>query len=600
MSSPGAMHISRDALFPLSVDTSPPDAGATEYLHDPSVRLLVDFFRNKGLAALKQEDRQEDWYPDWIEYQAEHKLYASVLSPEQYSSLGCRFNLLRLTRFLEVFAYFSPAHAYSLHVTFLGLFPILMSANESLKMEAVAALERGGLFAFGVSEKAHGSDLLANEFTIRPAGPAGWLADGSKSYIGNANAAFIISVLAKKADGESSGPHKRTPFVFFALRPNQTQAFWRVRKMRTLGVRTAFVGEFEVRGYSLPESDIISQGREAWDAVFGTVNLGKLFLGFGTLGICEHAFAEAYAYMHRRFLYGKPVTEMPHIRAALAQAYARLTAMKLYAYRALDYLQASGDNDRRYLLFNAVQKARVTTEGVKVIGLLSECLGAHGFEAETYFESALREAQLVPGLEGSTHINFRLTAQFIGPYFAASGRAPPSPASLIFSGVDADENPYLTAARDRKALSVRFAHFLNAYKPLLSVPSVRAFVRQVRAFRRFAAESVSDPGPGAEIGVVIATGNCFSVIAYAQLVAENCHVAEVASEIVSVIFQVMTEDLTAAAIKLAAMYPAGSAQRTLLKGVVRVPETNATDWAFVAASIETRFGQPLLGIHIRA
>jgi acyl-CoA dehydrogenase len=120
----------------------------------------------------------------------------------------------------------------------------------------------------------------------------------------------------------------------------------------------------------------ISQGREAWEALFGTVDFGKFFLGFGAVGICEHAFAEAIKHMRRRVLYGKPITAMPHIGAATAVAFARLMAMKLYAFRALDYLQACGGDDRRYLLFNAVQKAIVSTEGVKVMGLLSECIGA--------------------------------------------------------------------------------------------------------------------------------------------------------------------------------------------------------------------------------
>ena len=115
-------------------------------------------------------------------------------------------------------------HAYSLHVSFLGLFPILMSSNEALKKEAIARLEDGGLFAFGVSERTHGSDLLANEFTVTPQGQAGWLADGTKYYIGNANAASIISVLAKKGDVAPNSPARRSPLVFFALRPGQAPA----------------------------------------------------------------------------------------------------------------------------------------------------------------------------------------------------------------------------------------------------------------------------------------------------------------------------------------------------------------------------------------
>ena len=102
---------------------------------------VAAFFTSKGLAALKEEDRAEGWYADWIEYQAKHGLYAGVLSPKAYSSRGCQLDLLKLTRFWEVFAYFSPAHAYSLHVSFLGLFPILMSSNEALKQEAKTDLK---------------------------------------------------------------------------------------------------------------------------------------------------------------------------------------------------------------------------------------------------------------------------------------------------------------------------------------------------------------------------------------------------------------------------------------------------------------------------
>src|SRR5207244_9616877 len=139
----------------------------------------------------------------------------------------------------------------------------------------------------------------------------------------------------------SAATTKRAPFVFFALRPREAPALRGVRKIRTHGIRTAFVGEFEVRGHTLPEGDVISQGRAAWEAVFGTVNFGKFFLGFGAVGICEHALAEAHAHLTRRAVYGKPVIDLPHIRVSTALAFARLTAMKFYAYRALDYLQAA-------------------------------------------------------------------------------------------------------------------------------------------------------------------------------------------------------------------------------------------------------------------
>src|SRR6202044_537822 len=108
----------------------------------------------------------EQWFDDWLAYQAKHRLYAMLLAPKTYSTLGAELNLLKLTRFVEIFGYCSPAHGYSFQVSFLGIFSILMGSNDTLKREAVAALERGKLFAFGISEKTHGSDLMANQFSI--------------------------------------------------------------------------------------------------------------------------------------------------------------------------------------------------------------------------------------------------------------------------------------------------------------------------------------------------------------------------------------------------------------------------------------------------
>lgn len=568
-------------MYPLTFG-APSTAAAAEYLQDPSVRLLVEFFSGKGLSALKREDREEAWYPDWIDYQSKHGLYASVLSPKAYSTRGHQFDLLKLTRFAEAIAYFGPAHGYSLQVSFLGLFPILMGTNEDLKKEAVAKLEGGGLFAFAVSERAHGSDLMANEFAVRPGDAAGWLASGTKCYIGNANAACITSVLARDRSANPDAASKRAPFVFFALRPHESPGFKNLRKIHTLGIRNAFVGEFEVHDHPVREGDIISRHREAWGALFGTVDFGKFFLGFGAVGICEHAFAEAFAHLRSRTLYGKPAIALPHLRDTMAFAFARLVAMKLYANRALDYLQAAGAEDRRYLLFNAVQKARVSTEGVKVLSALSECAGARGFEAETYIESALRDASMIPALEGSTHINFLLAAQFVGAYFAnLKGAVPPGSVSL--GQVSSEENPYWIAARDRNPKTVGFAPFLTAYEPLPAVPNVGLFARQVAAFARFASGSAQDSARQ------IALGRCFSVVAYGQLIAENCAAGGVAPALVSVIFHALVADLTAESFALAALHAPESPERASLAEVVSVPETSAGDLEAVSEWIAERY-----------
>jgi len=568
----------RDAIYPLIFSTRRRSSAAGIFFCDGSLQKLVEFFENKGLGALKDEDQSQKWYEDWIAFQGAHGLYASLLSPKKYSTAGNQFDVPRLTRFLEVFAYFSPAHGYSLQVTFLGLFAILMGSNEGLKREAVAALEKGAQFAFGISEKEHGSDLLASEFTVAAGESGRLIASGSKYYIGNANCASIISILARKADDRHANRARRATPVLFALRPEQSKRFGGVRKIGTLGIRSAFVGEFDVKDHPLPETDLIAEGREAWDAVLGTVTLGKFFLGFGSIGICERAFEEALAHLARRVLYGKPVIDMPHIGSAVAQAYARLTAMKLYAYRALDYVQAARANDRRYMLFCAVQKARVSTEGVKVISLLSECMGAKAFESDTYFEMALRDAQLIPSLEGSVHINLELTAQFIAKYFNDADLDLPVPEFNGERGAGS-ENAYLMGARSGQINSIRFRPWLEAYRSLKSVSNVRVFARQAKGFRLFARLLSRTPAANAQTSVALGQG--MATIAYGQLVAENAAYSGVPLEIVSVIFHLLVNDLSSSALALASCDHLGASSRVLIERVVAIPMATIAQWDFL-------------------
>jgi acyl-CoA dehydrogenase len=535
----------RGAVYPQAFSTAHPTGAAAEYLADAPALKLAEFFEAKGLPALKEEDRREQWYDDWLAYQREHRLYATLLAPQQFSSLGGRFDLLRLARFLELFGYFSPAHGYSLQVTFLGLFAMLMGTNEGIKRDAVAAVEAGELIGFAVSERNHGADLLGNEFSIGETSPGRLVANGSKYYVGNCNRAAIIATLARRERGRArDGANRRSPIMLVALRAAQATEVRTVAKIHTLGVRAAFVGSLDVRGHQLSADDVIAEGRGAWEAFFGAVTLGKFFLGFGSIGICEHAFQEAADHLGNRSLYGRPALDMPHIRQLMAEAYVRLTAMKLYAYRALDYLQAASADDRRYLLFNAVQKAKVSTEGVKVMSLLSECIGAKGFEADTFFEMALRDVQLIPSLEGSTHINLALAAQFIPRYFDRRAAAPPAPASLLGGQAVRDENPYLMQARHGAVGTVGFDHFLSSYEPLLSIDTVRSFVKQAKRFQLFTRDAPAS-AVAADTAVAMGTGRVMATIAYGQLIAENCARVSVPAQIVSLIFHLLGLDIGA-------------------------------------------------------
>jgi acyl-CoA dehydrogenase len=280
---------------------------------------------------------------------------------------------------------------------------------------------------------------------------------------------------------------------------------------------------------------------------------------------------------------------MPHIRSSLEEAYARLTAMKLYAYRALDYVQAATTADRRYLLYCAVQKAKVSTEGVKVVAQLAQCIGAKAFDGHTYFEMAMRDVQLIPPLEGSTHINLGLTARFMARYFERADDNLAAPPSFADRQSSAGENAYLYEAHGSAINSIAFAHFLKAYRPLAAIPNVRIFARQAKAFQLFgrkqhdrARRAATEETTSTHTQAELLSGQCLACIAYGQLIAECAVHVDLAPQLTSVIFHLLIHDLSTTAATLASLPQWSRPARASLQRIAALPRTTAEDWEYIS------------------
>ena len=119
----------------------------------------IQFFENKGLKAIREDDKNYVWQDDWMQYQKEHGIFATMLTAEGYGDEDSRFDLYRLCPMSEILGFYGEAYQYPLQVSILGVGPIWMSDNEFQKQELAQQLKDGHVFAFGMSEKEHGADL---------------------------------------------------------------------------------------------------------------------------------------------------------------------------------------------------------------------------------------------------------------------------------------------------------------------------------------------------------------------------------------------------------------------------------------------------------
>jgi len=527
------------------------------------VEKTIAFFENKGLRRIKEDDQSMVWYQDFLDFVREEQVFAKLLTPAAYGEGDpCRrWDMWRISEFNEVLAFYGLCYWYAWQVTILGLGPIWMGENEEAKKRAARMLAEGGVFAFGLSEKTHGADLYSTEMTLTSLGDGRYMADGSKYYIGNGNCAALVSTFGKMDEtGE---------YVFFVADPRQPQ-YECVKKIDTSGVRQAYVAEYALHGYPIREEDILSRGELAWNSSLNTINVGKFELGCASIGICTHAFYEALNHAAGRNLYGRFVTDFPHVRRLFTEAYARLCAMKLFAMRAADYMRVASDDDRRYLLFNPIVKMKVTGQGEKVIALLHEVIAAKGYEQDTYFEMALRDIGMLPKLEGTEHVNMALIIKFVKNYFFNSLDYPE-----ISRQSEAGDDGYLFRQKTGGLSGVRFPDYRLAYKGMES-PNIALFRDQVELFRRLLIEAPPTAEQAGNIDYMLAAGQLFTLVVYAQLILENARIYAVNGDLLEEIFAILIRDFSSFALQMILQYENPEAQEKIFSSMIRKPATDTS------------------------
>jgi len=538
----------------------------------------IHFFEDKGLESIKEDDQASRWYTDFIRFIKANQIFSTLLTPAGYGASDSRFDLSRVCEFNEISAFYSLSFQYTYQVTILGLGPIWMGDNEKAKHLTAQKLIDGGIFAFGLSEKAHGADLYSNEMTLAPTDDGNYLANGGKYYIGNANKAAFISTFAKYKDTGD--------YAFFVV-DSQHRNYKLIKKISTSGVRQAYVGDYELIEYPITPDEILSSGPLAWDSALSTVNVGKFQLGFASIGICTHAYYEALNHASNRILYGKKVTDFPHIQKIFTESYARLTAMKLYALRSLDYFRSASDEDRRYLLFNPIQKMKVTTQGMKIIEMLLDAIAAKGFEQDTFFETAIRDIGMIPRLEGTTHVNIALVIKFINQYFFK-----PIDYPVIPKRDDPADDSYLFRQKAGKLASVRFPDYHKAYEGI-QVPNVSIYLEQIELFRSFLEKATPTPEQSKNLDYMLALGEMFTLIVYAQLILEDSKLNPISPALLDEIFNFLVRDFAQFALTQISNYNNSAQQEEFLQAMMKKPSLNA-------ANVQTLWEsevKPLVGVY---
>lgn len=535
---------------------------------DPKTREMmdkvIDFFERKGLKKIKRDWHAKTWNHDFVEFMKEHQILATLMTPSGYGAAGARWDTARNVAFAELVAFYGITYWYTFQVSMLGLVPVWCGSNEALKHRTARLLQEGGVFAFGLSERNHGADIYSSRMLLTDKGNGQYFGDGQKYYIGNGNEAAITSMFGKVAGTDD--------YVFFAT-DSKHPAYTCVKNTVNEQI---YVAELAIRNYPITDADIMERGPKAWDNMLNTVNVCKFNLGFGALGLATHAFYETLDHAANRILYGKPVTNFPHVQMMLTDAFCRLAAMRLFADRATDYMRSASADDRRYLLYNPMVKMKVTMQGEEVVRSLHEIAAAKGFEAEPFFEVAAHEIGMLPKLEGTAHVNMALIVKFMQNFLFAPAEYAP-----VGKRQDAANDEFLFDQGPTAGLGkIRFHDYHTAYAGV-DLPNVAVFRGQIEAFRALLSQAGPNEAQTKDIDYMLALGECFCLIAYGQLILENAPHLGANDDLVDRIFDFMVRDMSKHALNVFNKPSSSAEQKQKALAIIAAPVADGERFARV-------------------
>jgi hypothetical protein len=386
-------------------------------------------------------------------------------------------------------------------------------------------------------------------------------ATGEKYYIGNGNVASMVSVFGRRGDVEG-----QDGYVFFAV-DSQHENYHLIDNVVHMQI---YVSTFRLENYPVREEDILHTGVEAFAAALNTVNVGKFNLCTCTIGMTEHAFYEAITHAQNRILYGNPVTDFSHVRANFVDAYARLVAMKLFSQRSVDYFRSASLDDRRYLLFNPMTKAKVTMEGETVVRALHDVIAAKGYEKNTMFREVSQLIGTLPRLEGTVHVNVGLVLKFMPNYMFNPAEYP----EIGTRNDPADDVFFWNQGPTRGAAKVQFADWKPIYESS-RIPNVVRFYEQAQAFSTLLATAAPDADQQKDLDFMLNVGHLFSLIVYGQLILEQAALTGLDDDIVDQIFDFQIRDFSMYAVALHGKPSSTQAQQDWAVGAIRKPVSDA-------------------------
>ncbi|XP_012255188.2 isovaleryl-CoA dehydrogenase, mitochondrial [Athalia rosae] len=249
--------------------------------------------------------------------------------------------------------------------------------------------------ALAMSEPGAGSDVVSMKLRADKDGDH-YVLNGNKFWITNGSDADTLVVYAKTNLKAEKPQHGITAFIV----EKNTKGFSTAQKLDKLGMRGSNTCELVFEDCRIPADNILGQLNKGVYVLLSGLDLERLVLASGPIGIMQACCDVAFEYAHARKQFGRRIAEFQLIQGKIADMYTTLSSSRSYLYSVARACDAGHENrkDCAGVILHCAEKAtQIALDAIQI-------LGGNGFINDYPTGRLLRDAKLYEIGAGTSEI----------------------------------------------------------------------------------------------------------------------------------------------------------------------------------------------------
>lgn len=295
--------------------------------------------------------------------------------------------------------------------TYLGAVATWVGGSDEQRRRLAEIIKGGSQVALALTERSHGSDLLASEVEAARVAD-GYELSGEKWLINNATRGRALTVFART--GERSDP--RGFSLFLVEKGDSAHTTYRTHpKIKTHGIRGADISGISFDRTPLPEDSVVGQVGAGLEIMLKAFQLTRTVITGLSLGAADTALRVTMDFALARKLYGDSLFAIPHARRLLCDAFVDLLICECLSIASARSIHVEPE---QMSLRSAVSKFFVPTTVEKLLKSLSVVLGARQYLRQEHcdgvFQKVYRDNAILSLFDGSTAVNLHAIGTQLG------------------------------------------------------------------------------------------------------------------------------------------------------------------------------------------